>query len=156
MGDMKIRPATIADADILLAWRNDETTRLQSHNQHAVERDSHIRWLESVLSNPDRHLFVAEIDGRLAATFRADNDGDTFELSWTVAPWCRGRGIGRALVKLAVAMFPNCRAEIKEGNTASERIAISCGMSLEMTANGIRHYRSTAPPPSASHLSREQ
>lgn len=53
---IRLRPATINDADILLEWRNDPETRIASHNTAEVQRNDHISWLSRTLSNPDRRL----------------------------------------------------------------------------------------------------
>src|SRR5579862_6545931 len=55
-----LRPATIADAQILLQWRNDPQTRASSYDQSAVKWDSHMYWLGTVLVDPARELVIAE------------------------------------------------------------------------------------------------
>ena len=48
---VKLRTATIQDADLLLEWRNDPKTRKASHNTDEVQRDEHISWLTKTLNN---------------------------------------------------------------------------------------------------------
>lgn len=121
---LRFRPVTMADADLLLAWRNDPETREQSRNTSIVERDGHIAWLKASLSNPTRKLSIAEIDGRPVGTIRTDTSGGVCELSWTVAPQARGKGIGKAMVKaIADEIDIPVRSEIRANNEASKRIA---------------------------------
>ena len=67
MGDdvnpLVLRVATLSDADILLAWRNDRETRRQSKSTDKVEQSSHVSWLTAVLNDDDRALYIG-MDGR--------------------------------------------------------------------------------------------
>lgn len=136
---MRLRPATLDDAPLLLAWRNDPDTRANSHNTAKVTLAEHRAWLEATLANPARTLWIAE-DGGPVGTVRCDH-GEVSELSWTVAPEARGKGVGRRMVALAVAeVGGRIRAEVKTGNHASARIAESAGMVLERRVSGVLHY----------------
>src|SRR3989344_1181800 len=128
---LHIRPATLDDAECLFLWRNDEETRRNSINTDPVERESHVGWLTRSLTNSARKLYIVEADGIPAGTVRTDilNDG-AYELSWTVAPEARGKGIGKAmLVQFKQEVLPEARivATIQDGNVASEKIAQALG-----------------------------
>lgn len=139
---IKLRPATLEDADILLAWLNDPLTRKVSHNTDEVQRDEHISWLSRTLGNPDRRLFVAEENGGPVGTVRADFANGAWELSWTVSPKARGRGVAKRMVAvLANEISETIIAEVKTGNVASARIAEHAGMVFEREIDGVRHYR---------------
>jgi RimJ/RimL family protein N-acetyltransferase len=97
-----LRPATLADAECLLAWRNDPATCRASHNPSIVQRDEHISWLHSVLADPGRRLLIAEQDGIAVGSVRADSKAGHWVLSWTIAPAIRGKGIGSRMVALFV------------------------------------------------------
>jgi RimJ/RimL family protein N-acetyltransferase len=136
-----LRSATIQDTDLLLEWRNDPETRRASHNTAEVQRDEHISWLSRTLNNPNRRLFVAEEDGVPVGTVRADLSEGVWELSWTVAPSARGRGVAKRMVALLAHQISDpIRAEVKAGNLASARIAEDAGMKLDREANGVLHY----------------
>jgi RimJ/RimL family protein N-acetyltransferase len=94
-----VRAAVQADAQLLLAWRNDPETRRASRNTGAVTDSEHESWLEDVLADPDRHLLVVEVDGEPAAQVRFDAlDGGGHEISVTVAPRMRGRGVAATAI----------------------------------------------------------
>jgi RimJ/RimL family protein N-acetyltransferase len=142
--DLRLRPATAADAALLLEWRNDETTRHASHNTAAVTPEDHARWFDALLRNPSRRLFIAEDHGEPVGSVRADRDPDgaCHELSWTVAPSARGRGVGVRMVQLLLAeVSGQVRAEVKPGNPASVRIAEAAGLRFDAERNGVLHYR---------------
>ena len=140
-----LRPSTIEDADILLEWRNDPETRKASHNTTKVERSNHVSWLSGTLTNPDRRLYIAEENGDLVGTVRTDYAEGVWELSWTVSPRARGRGVAKRMVAiLANEISEPIRAEVKTGNISSARIAEHAGMVFEREIDGILHYRRAA------------
>ncbi len=140
-----LRVATMEDADLLLAWRNDPTTRAASHNTAEISRSEHLAWLVATLDDPNRRLLIAEHRGVPVGTVRADLSAGVWELSWTTAPQARGRGLTKQMVALLSRQISDpIRAEVKVGNIASARIAEHAGMQLESEADGILHYRRDA------------
>ncbi len=141
-GKIRLRPATIEDADILLQWRNDLQTRRASFNTEEVTKEEHVSWLTKLLENPDRLLFIAEEDGVPVGTVRADLIDGAYELSWTVAPSSRGHGVGKTMVALAADLIASpILARIKAENKASARIAEFAGMKHDREVNGVLYYR---------------
>ena len=130
------------DAQLLFEWRNDPATRAASHNTAPLDFDLHLMWLKASLGNDARRLYVAMLDGVPVGTIRADLS-DVTELSWTVAPQWRGRGVGTRMVALAAATHSPVRAEIKSANIASQRIAEKAGLVRCAIENGVIHYRSS-------------
>ena len=142
---IKLRPATLQDADLLFAWRNDPETRDASHNSESVRTDEHLAWLESTLNNERRKLFIAEEDDSPVGTVRADFVDGEHELSWTVAPSARGRGVAKRMVSLlAGQILTPIRAEVKPGNKASARIAEYAGLKFSEEVDGVLHFRRAA------------
>lgn len=132
---MKLRLVKKSDAEMLFLWRNDSLTRTQSLNTGKVNWSDHTAWLKRAMADKSRRLFVAEEDGEAVGTGRVDRvkyyGKEVFELSWTVSPEHRGKGIG---TKMVVAMVgvpwiedKMLLARIKFGNLASEKIALKAG-----------------------------
>lgn len=137
-----LRQATLQDADLLLKWRNDTSTRLASHNAAVIQEDAHLSWLRECLSNPNRKLLIAQENGVAVGTVRADYSNGEWQLSWTVAPDKRGRGVAKRMVALlAQQIVDPIRAEIRVGNSASVRIAEHAGMHFDKESAGILHFR---------------
>ena len=150
-----LRPATPADAALLLAWRNDPETRRNSRRQHALS------WAELIAApvGAERATYVGESDGRPVGSVHIDraagpDGGLRYELSWTVAPGARGRGIGKALVAAALAEAERLGgwsgalaivAMIKPENIASSRIATSLGFIAEGEQDGLVIWRRRGP-----------
>lgn len=130
---LNLRPATLADAMLLCAWRNDQETRNHSRNTAEVTWTEHFAWFTQSLggATPTRTLYIAEDSHGPIGTIRADKGEEGIELSWTVAPKARGHGYGKVMVLQFVSeVFPNEKliARIEEGHTSSEKIAAALGL----------------------------
>ena len=117
------RPATLADSDFLLRLRNDPVTVAMSRQKSCVSGVEHDAWLAQVLGDPSRRLMIAQFDTLLfvqVGTYRLDNVGrPVIEVSITVAPEHRGRGVTHGLVRTAA------RHAMREG--ADEVLAVVRG-----------------------------
>ena len=130
--EFKIRKATIDDAEVLFSWRNHEDTRKGSRKSTPLLWEDHLSWLEKSIMNPARLLCVATHDGVLLGTARADDRADGLtELSYTIAPEVRGRGLSKPMVLQWVREFLQGKrivADIKKGHAASESVAEALGL----------------------------
>lgn len=143
---VRLRFATMADAERLLHWRNDADTRRFSLNAEQITEQQHMRWLQQSLSNPQRRLYIAEYAGQPVGTVRVDSTADCHRISWTVAAECRGKGLAKAMVKLLVSQLTGkIVAEILPGNTASIKVAQHAGLTYQSTQNGIMYYEYQTP-----------
>ncbi len=152
-GRVSLRLATFADSDLLLRWRNDPVTRRNSHSTAELDEKAHQGWLAKALSDPARVIFIGEVNCEPVGTVRCDWMQARIELSWTVAPECRGRGYGTELVRAAAEAFAGHElyAEIKAGNAASIAIARRAGMRQVASKNGVTFWtRNASTPPPAS------
>ncbi len=105
---LRVRPATQDDAHLLLKWRNDPEVRRRSRNGDVIHLDAHRAWLNRVLEDDGRHLLIVEsADGLPVATARYDRlEGSTaagvrWEISISVDPLMRGRGVGCTALRMS-------------------------------------------------------
>ena len=125
MSIVTLRPATMADADLLLAWRNDPLTRKWSRNTNVVELEPHHLWLASVLHSATQQLYIAlNAHGEPVGNGRLDFYEDMVEINVTVAPEHRGKGNGSAIVRALHALAiehgrSDLRALVKPANLPS-------------------------------------
>ena len=137
--NLRLRPATLADSPRLLLWRTDAETRAQSWNAELVTLHEHDVWLKKTFANPSRRLLIAELDGVPVATVRADREDGVSELSWTIAPEFRGRGLGKAILRSALEFLGGlATARIKSSNVASQHIAKAAGMHLIAESDAVQ------------------
>ena len=138
---IKLRLATLNDADFLLMCRNDIVTRLASSSADEVTREEHLKWLNSVINDPARKLYIAMENTTPAGTVRADQQDDVTELSWTVSPDARGKGIGEKMIKILASQIKgSICARIKTSNIASINIAKSLGMELYKEEDDMLYF----------------
>ncbi|WP_406640073.1 N-acetyltransferase family protein [Amycolatopsis sp. WGS_07] len=145
------RDATEADAELLLAWRNDPATRKSSRSTGVIDLDAHLRWLRGVLAAPGRMLLVLEEAGKPVGTVRFDDEGGReWEVSITLAPESRGRGLSRAVLdagERTLAARTDATAvlaAVHEENAASAALFEHAGyLEVAPPADGFRRLRKT-------------
>lgn len=125
MDDLILRPATMADAHMLLEWRNDPTTVRQSIDRRRVGALEHVAWLEETVKREGRKLFVAQWGGHPVGTGRLDlsPDGKAAELSLTVAPVARGRGFGKMVLALLIEEATHLGFSVQTARVRADNVA---------------------------------
>jgi UDP-2,4-diacetamido-2,4,6-trideoxy-beta-L-altropyranose hydrolase len=118
------RPATMADADAILLWRNHPAVRLVSLDTREIGPADHRRWMERALSDPRHILLIAECFAQPVGVVRFDINGDVALISVYRVPGAEHRRVG--LIRAAsLWLRDNHRgvarivAEIKCDNRAS-------------------------------------
>jgi ribosomal protein S18 acetylase RimI-like enzyme len=145
---MDVRIATQDDALVILAWRNDETTRAMSRNTDIVAKETHLAWFAKAIENPNLLILIglkAEIPAGMARFDKIDED--LWELNINIAPENRGRGIGKALLASALDNFyashpgASVLAQVKTENTSSKRLFESLRfLSKDINAESLIQY----------------
>jgi RimJ/RimL family protein N-acetyltransferase len=99
-----LRHATAHDADMLLGWANDPTTRASGFHPAPIDRVTHERWLATRLTSPRSRLYIGLDDDRPVGQVRLEAGPDgRVEVGISVAPEARGRGVGRDLLRAGLA-----------------------------------------------------
>ena len=126
----------MADADLLLGWRNEPATRAASFNSAEISRETHLRWLERVLQDESRALLIVEVGGEALGQIRLDRsktDPEVAEIHIGLDTAARGRSIGRRALRSAVEQAPDrigaarVEARVKADNVASLRAFEAAG-----------------------------
>jgi RimJ/RimL family protein N-acetyltransferase len=144
---LALRRATAEDADLLLAWANDPTTRAAGFHTRQIDAAEHRTWLAARLDSPESRLMIGLDGSRPVGMVRLDRDSaDDVEVSISVAAEERGRGTGRRLLAAGLAagrdLFgPDGRfvARIRPENLVSLALFRSAGFGQERpdVVNGI-------------------
>lgn len=131
---------TLDDAELLLAWRNDDATRRSSRSQEPLGYDAHLAWLSDAIRDPRRLLRLVVADGSPVASVRFDllpDRDDSAEVSIVVAPAARGQGYGGVALAaghlLVGETWPAVRevlAVVHQGNEPSRRLFEQAGYVL--------------------------
>jgi RimJ/RimL family protein N-acetyltransferase len=98
-----LRAAREDDVSLIRGWRNDADAVRVSATARPVSAAEHARWFAATLADPHKRLWVAEENGTPVGQVRVDLDGDGGAVSIVVALSERGRGIGQAMLRAALA-----------------------------------------------------
>jgi len=139
--ELFMRKAVETDSDLLLEWRNDPITRQASINHQVVSLEEHQKWFYQASNNPKIKLFIIEQHNDPIGTVRAVQKENGWELSWTVSPNYRGKGLAKRMVaSILNELSGNLMAKVKKENIASQKVALFLGMKLIKQKNGVYHY----------------
>jgi RimJ/RimL family protein N-acetyltransferase len=118
---MQLRKAIFDDWKMLLDWRNDPTTRLNSFEQGEVSEQTHKIWFNKSLSNSNREIYILEDNSIPVGSIRSDAvDSGKYILSWNIDPNQRGKGYGTKILEIYLQdKKGEFLAEIKPENIAS-------------------------------------
>lgn len=128
-GSITLRPATLADAETLLEWRNDPITRENSRRTYVMTLTDYTREIAAAIDSKNCTWLIGEIDRSPVGTIKIDDNGDWHEISYTVSPTCRGKGYAHQLVAAACEARQHVaiHAEIKPTNVQSISVVKACG-----------------------------
>lgn len=129
-----LRPATIEQAPMLHAWRNEERVRRVSFHVAFIDFETHLHWLKQVLTDPQRHLLIARAADQDVACVRFDCAGEEAEVSIYLAPGLSDRGLGTAVIKeiqrwshVNLPAVRTLRATVLANNPASRKAFLNAG-----------------------------
>jgi RimJ/RimL family protein N-acetyltransferase len=131
-----LRPATLDDADLLLAWANDPATRAASFSSRPILRAEHIAWLAGRLADPGCEIWIGLTmdESRPIGVVRFERDAAGIAVvSIAVATEARGEGLGAELLRSGLAAArdtlgpPAFRAVVRVANEPSIRLFEAAG-----------------------------
>ena len=99
-----IRPISLADAELVLAWRNQEAVRINMYNHQIISLETHMKWFHSMLQNETCHYFIYEKNQLpLGVLAISDIDKNNHKASWAFYSGdVTARGIGSEMEQLAL------------------------------------------------------
>ena len=136
---INIRAAGLDDCDDLLNWRNDESTRMVSFDQHEISGKEHRVWFERAIRDPKIRIFIGVDENGIKlgmVRFNVVGKGIS-EISINIAPEERGKGLGKLILQQACERYSaendglKMIAKVKISNPASLKVFKSAGFILE-------------------------
>lgn len=129
-----LRRATRQDCDAIYEWRNAEETRRHIFDSHAIPYEVHRQWFYASLNNPDRVIFIGEINGCPVGVLRYDFSKKEAVISVYLVPGGQGRGVGTQMIRAGSewvrANRPQVgviRADVLSANIASAKAFLAAG-----------------------------
>ena len=143
---VSVRLATADDEDLLLEWANNPVTRQNAFNPDAISPLEHREWFQARLQDSDGCLlYIAETTlGVPLGQVRFDRRESEWEISYSIAPAFRGRGLGRRVLETAIHRLGQRQhhavlfGQVQCENVASRRIFEALGFSTRL-AGPDRH-----------------
>jgi len=140
--DLTSYPARQDESALLLEWANDPEVRAASGNRPRIKKADHQKWFSRILQDPRSRLLMIKQADQVVGVVRVIHIDTYHEVSWTVAPEFRHRGIGRKMVAMVTADLDGpLRATVERSNAASIKVARTAGFVLYKEKNGILYYR---------------
>lgn len=132
---LTLRPASHDDAALMHAWRNAPATRDVSMQAQEIGWAEHCEWLERMLADTTRWLWVASVGAIPVGVLRYDRHaGGEATVSLYLDPGLHGLGLGSAMLLAGEAQAcarsdaPTVfEARVVETNIASQRLFRSAG-----------------------------
>jgi UDP-2,4-diacetamido-2,4,6-trideoxy-beta-L-altropyranose hydrolase len=128
--EIRLRPATAADCELLYAWQSEPGARRYMRNAGTPAPDEHRDWLARRLRDPDCLLNIIMRSETPVGSLRLDQlEPAAFEISIVIGSAFQGQGLGRSALALARRLVPKAelRAEVMEGNAPSEALFTAAG-----------------------------
>jgi len=136
---LTLRRAVVADRESMFEWRNNETTRKFFFDPAPVDWETHVAWLDRLLSDEYVYLLLGEVAGEPVGVLRYDVVGDFAEVSVYLVPGRSGLGLGPKLltegtdwVRRNVVGVRHLKARIVCENRASFRAFEKAGFGCEI------------------------
>jgi RimJ/RimL family protein N-acetyltransferase len=131
---LSLRPARADDARVIWEWANERAVRAVSFTSVQIPWETHVRWFNSKLSDPNCCLWIAnDASGVAAGMVRFEQRNQEALVSVSLDESRRGKNLGALLIWIACRKFfrEQCasliNALIKPDNAASIRVFEKAG-----------------------------
>jgi RimJ/RimL family protein N-acetyltransferase len=134
------RIATLADAAVLLAWRNHSSAREFSLQTELIPSDEHLEWLTARLKRVQLEpFFLFATDHELIGMSRLDvvpQSIGRFEISILVDPNQHGKGVGTKILHMTCETFFSLNpsntvvAKVHQYNSVSQKLFSNAGFQI--------------------------
>jgi len=128
---LSVRKANKLDKRRYFQWVNDEVVRRHAFHTDLIAWKTHEKWFERKITDENCYLYIAETGKQPVGQIRFDLDDDKDEatIDYSIAAECRGKGMGKTMLRLAMEQLSrDCssivalRGEVKPDNFASQKI----------------------------------
>jgi RimJ/RimL family protein N-acetyltransferase len=144
------RNATLADADVLLNWRNNASAREFSLQSELIAMDEHLKWLSGRLERVQfEPFFLFAEDQKVIGMSRLDvvsGQTNKYEISILVDPDQHKKGIGTRILNMTCESFfslhPNKTivARVRLNNFVSQKLFTRAGFELQNPVGDFLHF----------------
>lgn len=141
---VKLRPASMDDAMMVLSWQQEPAIRRYARNPAVPSKEEHMAWMESRLSDPNS-IFSIVLHGEIpVGVLRLDRlagrNPTAYEVSIYIDPSAHRNRLGKAALALARRLVPEVilEAYVHSDNAPSHALFVGAGYLSE--GEYYRHY----------------
>ena len=145
---MKLRPAAIADRDLLYDWVNrPDSLDNKLRTREPIDLATHGAWLHARLSDPDTRISIVMETNEPIGQVRLQRGGCGCEVDIYIVARARGRGVGRRALQAHVEATAAWRsgspliARVRSDNLASRRLFSAMGFHIHKQFDDHVVYR---------------
>lgn len=146
---LKARLAKIEDKDLVFNWANDPLVRKNALDKKKISKLKHSRWFSSRIFNLSKfNIFIVEtIDELPVGQVRFEKKRNQWIVSYSIANYARGKGLGTKLLKTAIRVFGRngqfkIIGYVKKNNFKSCKIFEKLGFkSIKYKNNNIKIFK---------------
>ncbi len=149
---MLIRKAIREDYEVVFGWRNDRLSREMFFDNEPISLDKHRSWFAEAIKDKMRRIYIGEIDKKPVGIARFDlqKKKKEAEVSITVSPIMRGKGLGKELLissidNLETHLDIQLFARVKNINLASKSIFESAGFQIFKEIDNVIYLSRKSP-----------
>lgn len=127
---LNARLALLADEALLLRWANDPLVRANSFNPEVIDAETHQKWFHKRLRDPKQSkiYILQNKEAFPIGQVRFERHENDWEIHYSLAPFARGHGLARNLLRTAMNLFltgnngAQVFGRVKQGNLASQKV----------------------------------
>src|SRR5690349_16761736 len=99
--EVSLRPAKLADSEMVLEWRNHPELLRFGTSRRAVSAEEHQQWFRETITGTTRKMFIIQLNGDPAGQIRFDKlEEHASVISVYLRPEFCGRGAGSEAIRL--------------------------------------------------------
>lgn len=120
-----LRNASIEDLEITHDWANHPHTRQYAFNQRFISKEEHYEWFSGKISDQNCIYKLLISGDEPIGSIRFDINGNEGLISYLIAPYQKGKGLGKKLLELSVLSLEKERTDVNliKGLVKKENIA---------------------------------
>lgn len=106
---LKARLAKFEDKELVFNWANDPLVRKNALDKKKILKSEHSKWFSSRIYNLSKFkIFIIETINELpVGQVRFEQKNNKWIVSYSIAKYARGKGLGVKLLKTAITVFRN-------------------------------------------------
>jgi UDP-2,4-diacetamido-2,4,6-trideoxy-beta-L-altropyranose hydrolase len=146
---LKTRIATKDDEELLLRWSNDSLVRKNALNPKIINSEEHHKWFEKRLYDASScKIFIIETEkGFPIGNVRFELADESWEISFALDPFARGKGLGNKMVETSIKAFQEYNSKalligrVKKDNLPSKKIFENMAFTISESTDEESFYR---------------